>query len=379
MACSVKGIANSTVSENSKKVEDAVRKAVQMPPVERALATSGPIHLLTSIIRQSNPKINGKKVHLLNLSRSGKEEFLVKYKVGNDDKVIEVPLTSVSFMESNKTSLRVDKSTMETYYSDYGHSHNEDDFEALALDITNNPEKIKEVAEYLVEADEYHNEENHNHILMEQLGRIQETLVDMVPVLNVHINEVGEYNYGEIEVNNGDVYITKGVGGSKSLLEIYVHELYHSITHFAIDSVSTEVRKVTARIEKVRDNLLANSTIEDIVKSSDNKLNSEQAGELLDHLSDPKKGLHEFVALSMTNRAIMTRLKDLNISDTKTKEDRSLFDTILDSVAYIFTTVVKKISGEPDSNDLARMMFLVSKINEAHKKPLKAKQGQRKQ
>ena len=105
MACSIEGITNSVVSENKKLVEAAVRKAVKMPPTERALATANPISLLTNIIKQSNPKIDGKKVHLLNVSRSGKEEFLVKYKVGNDDRVIELPLSSVSFMESSKSNL----------------------------------------------------------------------------------------------------------------------------------------------------------------------------------------------------------------------------------------------------------------------------------
>ena len=374
MVCSITEITNSVGSIDKKATREAVKKASKMSNTDRALATSSAIHVLSRLIVEANPTVGGKKINLVNLERKSEGEFIIKYRVGNSKDVIELPLGNRSpFTNSKMQGFNINSGSLETLHSDYGHATNNDDFEELALDITNNPEKILEVAQHLIEADEYHSDASYNDILLGQMSSIQDTLVDMVPTMNVHINNNSNRNYGEIKVKTGDIFIEKGIGGSKSLLEIYVHELYHAITHAALTSKSTEVRKVTSRMEKVRDNFLENTTEADLVKMSGNILTEEQAGDVLDHLTNPEVGLHEFVALAMSNKAVMNQLSTLSMSNKEVKEDRTPLQVVIDMVSELFRALVRSITKEPDGDDLSRMIFFVNKLHTAHKKPLRAK------
>jgi hypothetical protein len=374
MACSIVGITNSIKAENKPAVRSAVKKALKTTMAERALATDNPLQLITSLIIQAKPTVDGKPIDVLGVTKDTSNKFHVKYRVKGTDDVINLPLGNASpFVNSRLKNFSINSNNLETFYSDYEYTSNNDDFEAMALDITNNPGKIVEVADSLVEADEYHNDQEFNPKLMNQLDNIQSVLKELVPNVNVHINNSGDRNTGKIDVSTGDIFISKGVGGSKSLLEIYVHELYHATTHYALSIVNTSNREITSRIEKVRDHFLKSTTESDLVRSSGGRLTEEQAAEVMDHLTDPEKGLHEFVALAMTNRGVMHRLSELNMTDKEVKENRSLLRALIDFTASLFSKIAQKVSGEPNDNDLSRMMFLVNRLHTAHKKPLRAK------
>jgi hypothetical protein len=373
MACNTRDIVNATPSEDKNKTEQTTRKILNTSAEERMEASHDPIALLTRIINAVKPTLNGEKVHLLDLKRTDDGEFVIKYKLGKSTKVYEMEVEDFSSFMVDSNQFRLDKNHLEKIYSNYDAVYNYDDFEELALDITNNPNKIMETAESLIEADEYHNDEEHNIVLRQQLQRITSTLVEMVPNLNVHINNAGKANFGQINVKEGSIHIVKGVGGSKSLMEIYVHELYHAVTDFALSNVNTYVRSTTARIEKLRANFLKHTKESDLVRMSGNTISLQDAEKILDHLTDPKQGLHEFVALSMTNKAVMNQLKSLNINDKEDTSNQPLFYRLLDAVTSLFNAVAAIVTKEPKDNDLARMVFLVAKLNQAHKKPLEAK------
>jgi hypothetical protein len=373
MACSVRDITNSVVSTDKAQTERNVRKVLKATDVELASATNSPLAFLTALIKKTKPTLDGETVHVLNLTRNPEGEFVMSYKVGKSNKVLEIEIEDFSSFMTSTNKFRLDKRNLTKFYSDFETLNSFDDYEVLALDITNNPQKIMDVADDLVQADKYHNDPEHNNVLYTQLGRIVDSLAEMVPNLNVHINNAGSANFGEINVKTNDIYISKGIGGSKSLMEIYVHELYHGVTHYAISSADIGIRNVTARMEKIRDNFLKNTKEVDLVRMSGGRLTTEQASKVLDHLSDKKVGLHEFVALSMTNKAIMNQLKVLDLNAKKGTENKTLFYQLIDAVSAVFNFIVAKVTKEPTDSDLSRMVFLVSRLQEAHKKPVKAK------
>lgn len=376
MECSIEGIAKSVVSEDKTKTIANVKKLSTTTPIQRAEASARPMAILVDVLRLTKPSLNGKTVHLLNVKRDELGEFTLKYKIEGSEEVMTTVLESRAEFDTESNNFNMDKNSVERLYSDGDVIHNFDDFNELALDITNNPEKIMDVAKHLIEADEYHNDEPHNALLYNQLGRITEALKEIVPEMNVYINEAGEANYGILNLKENRIEIAKGERGSKSLMEIYVHELYHAVTHYAITAGSADVtiRPYTARMEQIRDNFLKNTTEADLVTSSGEILTEEQAAKLLDHLTDPKVGLHEFVALSMSNKAVMYQLMKLDTNKRKVKGDASLFYKLLDAVYGIFKAVKERVSKEPRGHDLGKMVFLTAQLYEAHKKPLKAKQ-----
>lgn len=372
MTCSIREITNSVVSENRENTERNVRKLLHTTDAERMAANATPLAFITEVIKKTKPTLNGKNVHVLDLKRSKDGVFTLKYKVGTSSTVISADVGDFSEFVTNTSKFKVDNAHLSRLYSDYDVMFNAKDYESLALDITNSPEKIMEVADALIEADLYHNDEAHNRVLLGQLRSIVKPLTELVPNLNVHINNAGRANFGEINVDTNDIYIAKGVGGSKSLLEIYVHELYHAVTHYAISSKNTEVRGYVAKMEKVRNHLLENTKAENLVTVSGGRLTLDQASKLLDHMTNPETGLHEFIAISMTNRAVMNRLKQLDMRPSK-KPNQTLFYKVMDAVTAVFNIINSVLTKEPTSNELARMVFLVSKIHYANKSPLKAK------
>jgi len=371
-SCSVSGIASSVVSENKDQTETNVRRALKTNAIERAEATGSPMAVLLNALRKVKPSINGKKIHLLDIGRTEDGEFVLKYKVGSNTKVITAPVDQYLTFDTENPNFQFDKASVERLYSDAETVYNNDGFEEMALDITNDPNKIISVAEDLIRADEYHNDEDFNGVLRGQLARIVKPLVEMVPNLNIHINNAGEANFGEFNIRTNDIRISKGLGGSKSLMEIYVHELYHAVTHFALSSKDTEIRKYGARMEDIRSNFLKNTTEADLIRLSGNKLTEEQAGKLLDHLTDPKVGLHEFVALAMSNKAVMMQLRQLDVTK-KDEVPQTLFHRLVDAVYKLFGRVNEKLLGEPKGDDLQRMVYLVTQLHSANKKPLEAK------
>jgi len=373
MACSVNKITQSVVSEDKAQTERNVRKVLKATDTERAAASNNPLSFLVELIKRTKPSIEGKAVSIVNLSRDADGNFTMRYKLEGSDAVVEMEVENFSSFMTESDKFRLDKKHLTKFYSDFEELNTFDDFEALALDITNNPSKIMEVAQSLIDADKYHNDPEHNVALFEQLGLITEALVEMVPNLNVRINNAGKANFGQINVDTNDIYISSGVGGSKSLMEIYVHELYHAVTHYAISSADTGIRGTTARIEKIRDNFLENTTEVDLVKMSGGELSSDQASKLLDHLTNSKVGLHEFVALSMTNKAVMNQLKVLDVTSRAEPENIGLFYKLIDAITDVFNFVIQKVTKEPKGDDLARMVFLVTRLHNAHKKPAKAK------
>jgi hypothetical protein len=372
-SCSITGITDSVVSGDKAQTELNVRKIRKASDLEMAKAAATPMSVLTGIARATNPTYEGKKVHVLDVSRSDKGVFTLKYKIGNNGTALSMEVENTSAFTSDNNNFQLDNGHLTRLYSDGEAVNNYDDFEQLALDITNSPEKIMEVAESLVEADDYHNDPLHNRTLRNQLGSIVNTLVEMTPKINVHINNAGKANFGEFVVADGNIFVSKGIGGSKSLLEIYVHELYHAVTHFAIANTSTFMRKYTARMEQVRDVFLENTTEEDLIRMSGGKLTTAQAEKILKHMTDPEVGLHEFVSLAMTNKAVMNQLKTLDTTKRPDMEGQSLFMRLLDAVYSLFGSISRKLAGEPKGDDLQRMIWLVNNIHTAHKKPLEAK------
>lgn len=373
MACSVKNITDSVASVDKKQTERNVRKVLKASELERASAASNPLSFLVQIIKRVNPTLDGEKVQVIDLKKDANDIFTMSYKLGNSNEVVTTQIEDFSSFMTESDKFRLDTKHFNKFYSDFENLNTYDDFDVLALDITNNPEKIMNVAESLIAADKYHNDEVHNVVLFEQLGNIVGTLGEVVPDLNIHINNAGKANFGQLNVDTNDIYISKGVAGSKSLMEIYVHELYHAVTHYAIDKVDTATRSVTSRIEQVRTNFLENTKEIDLVKMSDNTLTIEEAGKLLDHLTNPSVGLHEFVALSMTNKAVMNQLKTLDITAKKDTTGQPLFYRLIQAINDLFKIITAKIKKEPKGDDLSRMVLLVSRLHNAHKKPLEAK------
>ena len=373
MSCTISGIADKITTEDRTAVKEAVRLIRNMTPLERATLSNTPEAFATRVFGKLDLTLGEKKATLIGIETTSEGKHKVKYQLSGSPVIHEEIAGDLPVLDTGNDTLKMTGEHLDVLFSDFEHINVFDDYEKHALDITNNPERIMEMAEYLIESDEHEEDEAHTRTLRQQISRITGTLIEVVPALAVHINNAGTENAGKIEMPVGDLYISKGVGGAKSLLEVYVHELYHAATHFALSSTSTAVRAITARIEAVRDHFLDNTTEADLIAASGNTLTEEQAGHLIDHLTNPKHGLHEFVAIAMSNKAVMNQLKTLDTTAKKERVKKSLFYRLLDSVKDLFDIIYRKASKEPKGNDFERMVVFVARLQEAHKLPMKAR------
>lgn len=371
-SCSVRDIVNRVVSEDKDSVEAEVKKWLKANDLEIRDAMLQPDVFVSSLLNAAGVTLDGEKVHILDVKVNEEGEAEIKYKIGKSPTVLSDKVGDAGDFVVGENQMPMTGSTITTLFSDYRYTHNRDGFEVISEDLTKDPESILEVADALVEADTHPADEEHNRVLMNQLRTIIDTLVESVPKMVVQLNRDDVANYGQIDVKANEILIESGAGGNKSLLEIYVHELFHAVTHYGISTKDVRTRGITARMENIRDNFIKNVTEERLVEASEGQLSKEDASDLLDYLVHPDRGLHEFVAHSMTNKAVMNVLKTLETGPKKRKPV-TLFDKLFNAVVEMFKVISAKVSKEPKGDDFAKMAFLVGRLQNANKKVAKAK------
>ena len=367
MKCSVEGIAKELGIEES-SAKEILKKVKDMGITEKTEIYSHPINRVLRVLGEAEVYLGEKRVYLHNLAvKDG--EFYLSYKTNGEQYTAKVTPYS-EFKLSNGYGINEDslKDLLEkVVFLDVF-----DGYEAMAHDITNTPGEIKKLAAELEELSDIPAKQK--RILRDRISWLNEVTDKMIPEINVYLNKKAEKTGGFLDIkgNSADMFIGASKKGSKSPLEVYVHELFHAVTSYAINSRDPDIAFSIKRIEAIRENFINSTKAEDLVKASKGKLTIEEANAMLDYIVDEHTGLHEFVSLAMSNEAVSSILEKKESKPKKT-EYPNLVAEIADKLKSILDKVIAKITKEPRDNDLNRMVFLVERISRANKRGLEVK------
>jgi hypothetical protein len=246
----------------------------------------------------------------------------------------------------------------------------------LALNAVNNPESIRELVKELDTYDRGLSTEE-RMFLDESLGNIIIPLSKSLPKMSVFLNEEAEMTGGKIELlgGSGTVYLSSSrKKGDMSLREAYVHEMYHAVTAYILESKDPEVAGVRKAIEDLRDSFLASKEAQKVFKDSlpNKDTAAKDLEDLLNYFSDPKVGIHEFIAYARSNVGLFNAMSTLS-----TREQKEVYPNmaakLLGIVRKVFNLLMDKALKRPKGNDAVQMTWLVDRMIRINQEQVKEK------
>jgi hypothetical protein len=245
-------------------------------------------------------------------------------------------------------------------------------FESNAIplldDIQNNPNAISEIQDNLRDLDKQNGratDEEHSKHLKEILSKITGVLSQSVGDLKVLFSETnakdntGNYNdrINTITIKSSSNPNFTGYMGNELT---YAHELSHASTHFAV-RFNGGNNKFTHMLHRAYNLFLANASADTIAENLDFIESPRERTRIANMLykymttnKDPLTNLEEFLAIGLTDKAMIKILKSIPYKDNT--ENKSLFQKIKNGFFEILDTIfgdnILKVKKDKSTYDM---------------------------
>lgn len=172
---------------------------------------------------------------------------------------------------------------------------------------------------------------------------------------------IGEVSSGESEgragVDHIEVYTSKipsGDRGSMDAAEVYLHEVIHTMTRFALDDKSEKSESLYRELGKLAEEVMSNLKAEDLYPENATQTEKDIIDARYDYIFNndrgPFIGNQEFLAFALTNPVLSNKLKGM---ESKVDESKSLLDKITD----FFHKLVRVLLGELAFKDKDKNLY----------------------
>ena len=364
------------VGESQEAVDKAVREALEMDYVERVDAYESNRGWALDTLNSVQPRINGKApVELVDIKEYD-TEFEISFRYKKDGKTGKVYKTTVGeyggvFTFNEGVTFNGTVRELKQLYSDKDFiNEGTTGYEQLDIDVMNEPEKMKDLARELAEfgtTDDWHKNE-----LLANLDGIVDTMREAIPNMAIHLNRHAGKTGGVMNLDPANTTMHVGISEHdtrKTPLEVYVHEMYHAITAYAIKSRDAKISESLRRLREVHEHFMSDMTLEKFMAENEG-LSEEYAKEILAYFNDADVGQHEFVAYAMTNKYVMNSLSKMKVAK-KAEEHTDWASKLVAHVRQLFNRVVAFVRKEPkNANAYETMAFVVNELaqvnNRAH-------------
>lgn len=324
-----------------------------------------------ALIRYHNNDKNLPYIHTISIAH--KENFSKEYKDSSKKTLSSVlrfktsqqgnPSSEVTVEENNIKNKLKSAENVET-----NEEYTETTSIPLLNDIQNNPNSITEMQDNLRNLDKQNGratDTEHSNHLKEILGKITGVLSQSVGNLKVLFSETnaknntGNYNdrINTITIKSSSNPNFTGYMGNELT---YAHELVHASTHFAV-RFNGGNNKFTHMLHRAYNLFLANASVDTIAENLDfiesPRERTRIANMLYKHMTthrDPLTNLEEFLAIGLTDKAMIKILKSIPYKDNI--ENKSLFQKIKDGFFEILDTIfgdnILKVKKDSSTYDM---------------------------
>lgn len=258
------------------------------------------------------------------------------------------------------------------------------DFEAQATNLLQNPEKAVELLEEIDALDSVKTTKAHKEHLIEMLTIF--TKSKFIPNTVVELNKKAEQNGGSIRLDFGakEAKIKLSVGrnvktaaNEQSAIEKYVHEVAHAFSEFALNANDPDIADATRRLRRFREDVRSSLSKEEFIttlmptNSIDRVREAKIAEDMYNYMfENSDSGISEFLVHSVTNDAMIKKLKDIKINHkdrNKYKDFNNFFEYAVAKLKELMDSVFRTSRGEnfdTSGNDLAvKLIMEISKAN----------------
>jgi hypothetical protein len=180
-------------------------------------------------------------------------------------------------------------------------------------------------------------------------GLLQMVNTDFLPKMRVYLASNAERNKGQLSVaaKKISLAISKGprTDSEMSGQEVYVHEVIHAFTAYAMMSKDIEAKRVLAQIQRIQDTAKKQISKEELPEGK------------WEYVFESENNLAEFIAYSMTNEKFM---KLLDSKYVKEKEAETLLDRLVELVRKVLDIVTFRNRDVKDGETLQDAMMVLT-------------------
>lgn len=183
--------------------------------------------------------------------------------------------------------------------------------------------------------------------------------------MNLYINEGQNDNRGWVDLGKKRILlnISSNTDSDMSSAEVYMHEIIHTMTAWALKNGSQQAKELKERLNYLRNQAYKNITWQDLYKADD-RMTVEGAKERFDYIFTSETADDEFLAFALTNPAFMGLLKNVKRKDTKST---GFFSAIVNFFAEVMNAVMGntsfKLKDDGLDKDIVELAFKLGEIN----------------
>lgn len=210
--------------------------------------------------------------------------------------------------------------------------------------------------------------EEHMDYLGNLLGKFDQKFLNR---MKTYIKE-GSETEGIHRGNNVGITVSNKVreaGNEQTAAEVYVHEMVHAITKFALEDNGIESRRLRRELEYVMEVARKEMTWKDFLpkESIDAAKEEKLAKDMYEYLFFDENAEHEFIAHVLTNPKVMEKAKYIKVKAEK--EDTALLPRILDMFATLMDVIVGNYQWKDNKKNVhEHTMDLAFKLAAINKK-----------
>ena len=281
---------------------------------------------------------------------------------------------SIPFMENINNYVKAQKKELEydivlpveseiVFYSDGKlNTLSRGNYEEITDEVWNDPNKIKDIFETLVENDGIDNE--HTKYLRDLLGKITDSTTPIFNEFKVYIANNAKKNAGVAKIGKDKSFLkldlTNTTANSENAAQkVYMHELIHLSVEFARQYKKGKVSDTITKLSNLYEKASEEITIEKLSKYT----TKEHAKKLYDQMFLGNNALAEFIALGSTEETVIEVLKTISMkSEIKGLPKNSSFFSHLIHYVYKLIDSIKNIVTQDGLDGNEALQEYVSKL-----------------
>jgi hypothetical protein len=155
--------------------------------------------------------------------------------------------------------------------------------------------------------------------------------------MSLYIDDSTEDSQGWVDVDKKHILLntTTNTDVGMSNAEVYMHEVVHTMTTWALSSDNDQANDLRGRLNYLRGKAFDSITWKDLM-NADDKLSANGAKERYEYIFNSENADDEFLAFAMTNPPFMELLSKIKIKDERAEglfaSIKQLFSDLLDAV-----------------------------------------------
>ena len=276
---------------------------------------------------------------------------------------------STKLDEEIPIELEGDKQSIEELKSDPYFKETQE-YDELVETVNNDYTKMSALLDKLIELDPKEVSQEKASSLKDTLGSFVTQGGEFLKEMKIYLSQNADITSGKINIDSKELYLNVGNGTSNmSLGEVFVHEVVHAATAYAIEDNATDAASTIGRLHDLYQDVIRATTKDEWVEAfEESGMDEETANNTYEYIFvNSENGLHEFIAHGLTNDVVIDKLKTMEVYKDRTDAD-NWFQRLVDLFSNLMDNVFSRFRGEQGIKADKLLLKLTVELAQANNK-----------